>query len=498
MKNALCGVTLIALLTCCTTQDKKDEKITRQRCSSCHSFPDASLLPRDTWLTSVLPEMELRMGHNFDLFWKLHKDEDILASLPATSLVTDAEWEAIVRYYTKNAPDSLGDHSIVHAITDTLHGFVTEPNKLSSFPWLTFTAYNAEDRTFLAGSRLGKIYRLDQQLHAVDSITLPSAPSMLIRKDNDNAVVLLMGNMDPNDKATGQLANVQLKTREIKTLIDSLQRPVYFGEADVDNDGLRDYVICNFGNYTGQLLAFRNKGNGSFERHVIMNVPGARKVVLRDFDNNGLVDILALMTQGDERLVLFLNHGKFEFRVRNLITFPPVYGSSYFELADMNGDGHLDIVYTNGDNADYSMTLKPYHGVRILLNNGRNEFSESWFYNMHGASEAVARDFDKDGDVDIAAVSFFPPFRNHPEQGFIYFENVGGDYVPRVLKTEGGKGRWLRIDAADIDGDGDDDIFLTALDFNKGIPGNLLERWKADPVAILLLRNTAQQAIHQD
>ena len=51
-----------------------------------------------------------------------------------------------------------------------------------------------------------------------------------------------------------------------------------------------------------------------------------------------------------------------------------MYGSSYLELADMNNDGHLDILYTNGDNADYSYVLKKYHGLRIFINDGKNQF----------------------------------------------------------------------------------------------------------------------------
>ncbi|WP_431214812.1 FG-GAP-like repeat-containing protein [Puia sp. P3] len=90
-----------------------------------------------------------------------------------------------------------------------------------------------------------------------------------------------------------------------------------------------------------------------------------------------------------------------------MLRWPPSYGSSYFELADFNGDGFADIVYTCGDNADFSPVLKPYHGVYIYLNDGHNSFRPWYFFPINGCYKAVARDFDGDGDLDLAAIAFF-------------------------------------------------------------------------------------------
>jgi hypothetical protein len=63
---------------------------------------------------------------------------------------------------------------------------------------------------------------------------------------------------------------------------------------------------------------------------------------------------------------LVTNKGHGNFGQEEVLKFPPIYGSSSFALADFNKDGYPDIVYTCGDNADYSQVLKPYHGVYIL------------------------------------------------------------------------------------------------------------------------------------
>src|SRR5205085_579096 len=136
---------------------------------------------------------------------------------------------------------------------------------------------------------------------------------------------------------------------------------------------------------------------------------------------------LALFAQGDERIVLFANDGTGDFSGARkvLARFPPIYGSMYFTMRDFNGDGKPDILYVNGDNFDYSRVLKPYHGIRILENGGRNNFTERYFFPIYGAAQAVVADFDKDGDLDIVTTSNFADSARHPERGIMYFENVG-------------------------------------------------------------------------
>jgi hypothetical protein len=212
-------------------------------------------------------------------------------------------------------------------------------------------------------------------------------------------------------------------------------------------------------------LVLENTGDEKFKKHILNPMPGARKVVVQDFNHDGLQDVLALMTQGDERLILYTNTGDFNFDTQVLLRFPPVYGCNYFEVADFNSDGHFDILLTNGDNADYSAILKPYHAVRIYTNDGKNNFTQTWSFAMPGASQASALDFDKDGDLDVAAISFFPDFARTPERGFIYFENKGSNNLHPQTTLFAAYGRWLVMESADIDQDGDIDLLLGAANF---------------------------------
>lgn len=476
------------LLCSCRSQQQKEEHLAKQYCSSCHAFPEPGLLDKKTWADNVLPQMAFRMGVDYGMLSSISSQDrpEVMRTLPDQSMVSMEDWESIKNFYLKNAPDSLNIPNAKRP--GPVQQFSVETYKMTSLPLTTFIKSDTSNRKIYVGSRLSKLYRLNEKLIVEDSFQLSSPPSQIMLSDHGDPTLSLMGIMDPNDQARGEIAKLNVGDHTLISLVDSLKRPVNFEIVDLDNDGLEDIVACAFGNYSGALLAYKNKGRGKFEQHILQNLPGARRVIVRDFDNNGTNDILALMSQGDEKIILLLNQGNFSFRLNTLLSFPAVYGSSYFDVADFNHDGKFDILYTNGDNADYSMILKPYHGVRIFLNDGKNDFKESWFYNMHGASQAVTRDFDMDGDLDIAAISFFPDFNNHPEQGFIYFENTGSDYIPQITPVAA-SGRWLTLEAADIDQDGDSDIMLGALDFNGGVPGKLFDQWSREKISILVLRN---------
>jgi hypothetical protein len=242
------------------------------------------------------------------------------------------------------------------------------------------------------------------------------------------------------------------------------------------------------------LAWYEATANGQYREHVLKEVPGARLSVIHDFNRDGLLDIAVLMTQAREGVCIFYNLGEGHFREKWVLQFPAVYGSSYIELADFNGDGFMDILYTNGDNADYSPILKYYHGIRLLLNDGQDHFKEAWFYPMYGAGKALARDFDQDGDLDVAAISFFPDFGKEPEKGFVYLENSGGlNFQPYVIK-EAAKGRWMTFDAGDADEDGDLDICLGSFVFsNNGVAA--VE--PARESGLLLLLNQTQNRIYK-
>ncbi|MBN8576073.1 MAG: VCBS repeat-containing protein [Cytophagales bacterium] len=485
-KQLLLALATAAILSACENKGR-EERLARTYCSACHQFPEPSLLDKKTWTKKVLPEMAFRMGLDLSLLSNLPQSDlpFVLPTLPNSAMINPEDWEAIVRYFEREAPDTLLEAA--PAPTAHLHQFNAELITLTGsnrFPLLSLLQADTLHKKIFTSNRSGWLSQYDYTFKLLDSVKLRS-PVSSISFSND-VVLAAMGIMDPNDQPRGAL--LLLNGNKTEQIIDSLKRPVFVATTDFNNDHLTDYVVCNFGNYGGDMVVLENQGNQKFKRHVLSALPGARKVIVRDFNNDGLPDILALLTQGDEQVTLYTNGGNFRFKITTLLRFPSVYGSSYFEIADFNGDGHFDILYTNGDNADYSIILKPYHGVRIFLNDGKNQFRESWFHPIPGCSWAVARDFDGDGDLDLATLAFFPDFTRAPEQSFVYFENQAGTFVPFTTPLAT-RGRWLVMETLDIDADGDEDIILGALNFNNGVPEPIVTGWKESPVAILRLRN---------
>lgn len=137
---------------------------------------------------------------------------------------------------------------------------------------------------------------------------------------------------------------------------------------DMDNDGKADIVVCEFGWITGQLSLFKNMGNGKYQKSTLSSLPGAEKMYVDDINGDGLPDLWVLFSQAREGIVQFINKGNGKFEQKQVLSFPPSYGSTYFQLADMENDGEKEIIYTCGDNADYSEILKPYHGVYFQKN----------------------------------------------------------------------------------------------------------------------------------
>jgi hypothetical protein len=338
-------------------------------------------------------------------------------------------------------------------------------------------------RTLLLGDvTSSSLYRFNNHLQMTDSLHGDGA-IVDIDFAEGKSMACNVGVIVPNNGKFGSGSNLIMaanNTLQLDTvrLFDSLQRPVQMTATDFNIDDKEDYLVCEYGNLKGALSWMENKGDKKYERHVIREVPGAIKAYIQDYNKDGLPDIYVLFAQGDESIFLYTNKGNGKFDENRLLRFPPYNGSSYFELADFNKDGFPDIVYTCGDNADYSAVLKPYHGVYIYLNDGANAFTQQYFFHINGCFKAIARDFDNDGDLDIATISFFADYKNRPEEGFVYLQNNGSLSFKPFSVPETQSGRWLTMNAGDLDGDGKIDLVLgnfsapimikSKVDFQKG------------------------------
>jgi len=351
-----------------------------------------------------------------------------------------------------------------------------------------------------------RLYVGDALTHTLEALDITGNRIFAVEFDSGPVSILprgewldltVVGRAFPSDLLKGKLLRLRPSNdaMQIDKLLGNLRRPVHSVAVDLNGDGREDFVVCQFGNRKGQLSWFEGRADGGFEEHVLLDRPGAIRAEVRDMNHDGRPDIVALMGQAWEGLYLFFNEGGGRFKQTTLLQQHPAWGYSYFELIDFDNDGDLDLLTTNGDNGEAAAPPKPYHGIRIYLNDGHNNFTERWFFPLHGAYGARAMDFDLDGDLDIAAISYFPDYANSPEESFVYLENRGNFEFKASTIPQHADGRWITIDAGDLDGDGDADIILGSLVLGPPsipIPSAIQERWKSNAPAILFLENTVK------
>lgn len=429
---------------------KSGDELAHQFCSGCHLFPEPALLSKQTWENGVLPEMAFRLGIRplADKLSELSSDEleTVVQSgnYPAKPALAADDWQKIVDYYVKNAPATPALQENKQLVQSGLPGFSAKiHDSKSGTSMVSMVKFGAQGSGFWVGARdQSSLDHYDRNFKKTTSFPVNSPVSDIAFGPDNQLFVLEMGNMEPNDSQKGMLIQMDRKGAR-KVLVRGLNRPVHLTLFDMNGDGADDFLICNYGNETGNLSWYDGKTQ---EEHLLKNQPGARKTIIADMDGDGRQDIVVLFCQGREQISIFYQEENHQFEEMVVQEFPPVYGSSCIEVADINADGKPDLAYTNGDNADYSFELKNYHGLRIFINDGAGQFPQQYFYPVHGAGMVKAVDSDHDGRLDLAVTSFFPDDRQTPNEGFLIFRQKQNLQFEIATFAEASSGRWLVMD----------------------------------------------------
>ena len=459
--------------------------------------PEINNLPRHIWEKNILPDMAARMGikeGDYNPYKGLSFDEmeaTMRTGLFTTKpLLNNEDWELLKNYILAMAPDTL--EGIPEVTYHKLAGFQEKSIILDSIPGsgnITYMAYDRQENQLVYSNLRGHVNRYDWNNNTSENLASFSTPVVSYSWKNGK-YALTIGQLSPTQVPTGQL--FEKLDASYRPVAGYLHRPVHMLVEDLNKDGAEELIISEFGDLVGQLSIYVNKGDQEYDKRILLKQPGTIRVIARDMNNDNKTDLIVLTTQGDEGVTILYQEEPLEFRAERVLRFSPVFGTSWFELLDYDGDGDDDLLTVHGDNADKSYVQKPYHGFRIYLNNGMNEFQEAYFYPLHGATRVLGNDFDQDGDIDFCVLATFPDYDKEPILPFVYLQNddpANFEFSTQVLSIPSA-GRWLLLESGDIDKDGDEDIILSPFTYVfTPVPEYLNELWNQSGVDMLLLEN---------
>jgi hypothetical protein len=239
---------------------------------------------------------------------------------------------------------------------------------------------------------------------------------------------------------------------------------------DLNGDGLADLVVANEcasnSSCAGSVGILLSNGDGSFQAPVSYSTIGAdaSAVALADVNGDGHLDILvanqcvSASNCGSSGVVVLLGNGDGTFQSGVSYSVP---GSNAFSIvaADLNGDGKLDLVVSEQCSSSNNCNAG---SVAVLLGNGDGTFQPSVSYNSGGlyAFGVAVADLNGDGHPDLVVSNYCFSNSNCTNGTVDVLLGIGdGTFQSAVSYNSGGYySRFVTV--ADLNADGKPDLIV--------------------------------------
>jgi len=320
--------------------------------------------------------------------------------------------------------------------------------KTSQIGWIRQVSRGVFEERILASNMSAPVHVDAADLDGDGDLDLVVASMGVVFPDNDRIGTVFVLENDGHENFTPHI------------VLEHTERVTDVRVADLNGDGKLDLALAQFGYDQGNVSWLERTGPGKwdFTRHVLLELSGAINVCVDDFDGDGKPDIAALISQQWEEIHVAWNDGGGRFTTTRIWgSTNEDFCSSGISLADLNRDGHADIVYSNGDGFGPAATPgpRPWHGVQWLENKGDRTFRYHRIGNLPGAYSPVGVDLDGDGAMDVVAVAAYTDWgnKNQNATSLMWFKNDGRMYFePHILART--PKDLLTLAAGDFDGTG--------------------------------------------
>ena len=260
--------------------------------------------------------------------------------------------------------------------------------------------------------------------------------------DNDGWMDILLVNSGPCDfyQPKRPLRNALYKNNRDGTFTDvtakaGLSGGTTFGMGaavgDYDNDGYPDLLVTGY----GRSILYHNNGNGTFTdvtEKTLLTLPGwTTSAVWFDYDNDGRLDLYVCS---------YIDY-------TNKIPCPDSLGRRHYCTPNLYKPTHGQLFHNNGDGTFTDVTA----GTAIARAMGKG-------------LGVVATDVNNDGRMDLFVA-------NDTVENFLFVNRGNNQWqeigtVAGVGFSENGQARsGMGVDAADINGDGWEDLFVSNINY---------------------------------